>query len=134
MTTDVVFLASVHRAKELLVEERRRLEVEEGLTDAVADTLRAGQLHAAGLCYMLATDDRPGGKPWPSIGIAWRPGDRLINLLRGGALYLAEADRLERAGKPSADRLRRAALAVAEGLSKLIDRGPVPAQREDLHP
>lgn len=121
-------------AYQLLVEELGRLAVQEGLTDTIADTLRRGQLHTAAQCYLLATDDRPGGKPWPPIGIAWRPGDRAVNLARAGALYLAEAERLERAGKPGADRLRLAALAVAEGLAKHLARQAVPAPREDHRP
>jgi hypothetical protein len=112
-------------------EERTRLRVEDGLTDDRVDTLTGGQLHTAAQCYLLSTDDRPGGKPWPSIGLAWRPGDRTVHLARAAALYLAEAERLDRAGHPGADRLHRAAAAVAEGLSKLIDRRPIPAPRED---
>lgn len=128
MTTAVVPIGLT-----VILEERERLRTEDGLTDDAADRLTAGQIHAAAQCYLLSTDSRPGGKPW-LVGFAWRPGDRTVHLARAGGLYLAEAERLDRAGKPAADRLRRAALAIAEGLSKLIDRGPIPAQGEDHRP
>lgn len=134
MTAAIEVTGPVFQAHQLLVQERRRLEVEEGLTDTAADKLVDNQLHTAAQCYLLSTDHRPGGKPWPSIGIAWRPGDRLVHLARAGALYLAEAERLERARKPAAARLRRASLAIAEGLSKHLARQAVPAQREDHRP
>lgn len=112
----------------LIIGERcRQLEVE-GYRSDRDDTYTAGQLAKAARCYLsMAADARnvgpPAGWPWPRD--AWKPRDRPSNLIRAGALLLAEADRLARAGRRAqAEAVRRNAKAIAEGLTRLLTAPP----------
>ena len=107
---------------DVLAERRRQREVE-GWTDEHDDAHRPGQLAAAGATYAyfasLSDEDREyhGRAPyrgglfsvvrylWPSYpGEAyggwswnwWKPKDRRRDLIRAGALVLAEIERLDR--------------------------------------
>ena len=86
---------------ELIARERERQKVVEGYTDEHDDHEHdVGDLARAGLCYENATPDAaqrhstPYGFPWAAQW--WKPKDRLSNLIRAGALYQAEIDRLSR--------------------------------------
>jgi len=100
---------------ELIAAERRRQIEEEGWTAEHDDRHKHGELAAAAACYAVAETPvytlrsySVGGDPrlpqyklenvWPvgwSPG-AWKPKDRLRNLIRAGALIAAEIDRLQR--------------------------------------
>lgn len=92
---------------EIRAERRRQVEVE-GWTaehdDAhePGDLLRAGVLyynHAAGFYPLnFREDGAPAGWPWDAKW--WKPKDKRRDLVRAGALCLAEKERAERIGPP----------------------------------
>lgn len=66
------------------------------------DAYTDGQLRAAANCYVKAPAVEVGKIPdnWPWDASWWKPSkDRIRDLAKAGALYLAEADRLKRAEK-----------------------------------
>lgn len=74
-------------------ERRRQVEVE-GWTAEHDAQHSADELTGAAACYLNAADanaKQPRRWPWDSQW--WKPKDRLRNLERAGALYLAAADR-----------------------------------------
>lgn len=82
-------------------ERRRQIEVE-GRTLEHDDEYTNGDLAAAAGCYALhAHDDNASmeGAPvwWPWETEWWKPGDPRRNLVKAGALILAEIERLDRA-------------------------------------
>lgn len=85
---------------QLITEERERQISAEGYSHAHDDRHDRSELsHAAG-CYLLAEGPHDGmPSVWPWGAEWWKPKDRLKNLVRAGALFLAEAQRLERAGE-----------------------------------
>lgn len=92
------------RALRDVVAERTRQRAEEGWTEKHDDAHTDGSLARAAACYIL-TDDWPGpGIPdsvhrhWPrSWSWSWyKPKDRRRDLVRAGALILAEIERLDR--------------------------------------
>ena len=101
--------AAVRRSKmtpiqKINAERKRQIDVE-GWTSEHDDTHDQGEmLHAAMLYYAFAKlgpDDmtlRADGAPigWPWDASCWKPKDRERNLVRAGALCLAERDRLRR--------------------------------------
>ena len=91
--------------RDVAAERRRQIEVE-GWTPEHDDKHRSGGMAVAAACYALAgtMPDRPLGeiltKLWVWTGWAiswWKPKDRRHNLIRAGALILAEIERLDRA-------------------------------------
>lgn len=72
--------------------ERRRQTDEEGWTADHDDEYTKGQLAAAATCYVT-------GFPlyWPWLRSWWKPTTRRRNLVKAGALILAEIERLDRA-------------------------------------
>lgn len=84
----------------LIQAERARQITEEGYSDAHDDALYEYALCDAGDCYREAKDRyAPLKRTWPFEAGSWKPRDRKSNLVRAGALYLAHAARLERAGE-----------------------------------
>jgi hypothetical protein len=83
---------------ELIESERRRQVAEEGHTSERDDMYIDGELAKAARHFEVFDRETPStrswGWPWPSI--TFKPLARLDNLVRAGALYLAEAARLER--------------------------------------
>ena len=95
-------------AAHLIGEERRRQIKIEGWTLEHDDTHTDGEMLRAAVIYMNHGTERqspiqPSGAPlaWPWGVEWWKPKDRRRNLIRAGALCLAEKQRLSRAGKPS---------------------------------
>ncbi|EMV3551293.1 hypothetical protein AACI63_001068 [Escherichia coli] len=60
-----------------------------------------GELAMAAVCYIneTGTVNRNGGKPWgwPWDASWWKPNARRRNLVKAGALILAEIERIDRA-------------------------------------
>jgi transcriptional regulator with XRE-family HTH domain len=93
------------RGVELIAAERRRQVEAEGYDAAHDDEHGGGELAQAAAAYawpgehMRTRDGRTVHRsvlwPWDGDG-SWRPGDRLRDLTRAGALIAAEIDRLER--------------------------------------
>jgi hypothetical protein len=93
-------------AIDLIRTERQRQIDMEAWTPEHDDTHEDGELLRAGVIYIWHGTDRAApiredGAPfsWPWDVSYWKPRDRRSNLVRGGALCLAEKERLERAGK-----------------------------------
>lgn len=88
--------------EEIAVERRRQVEVE-GWTLEHDDGHDMGQLAAAASCYALYSTFpdaiRKGLRPnaWPWVG-TWHPKTGRCDLIRAGALIVAEIERLDRAG------------------------------------
>lgn len=94
---------ALSQAVQAVCDERERQKTKEGWTEEHDDTHSDGALaHAAG-CYVIFGDDKwtfPVGHPpirfWPWDAEWWKPGDRERNLVKAGALILAELERLYR--------------------------------------
>jgi hypothetical protein len=89
----------------LIASERRRQVEAEGWTPEHDDEHTGEGLAAAAACYARPPKLRPfavrecGQTPliWPWEPKWWKPGDRVRELVKAGALIAAEIDRLQRA-------------------------------------
>lgn len=96
------------KAYSLIAAERLRQISEEGWTPEHDDAHDDGSLLLAGIVYLhhgtdLATANREDGVPrgWPWDTVWWKPRSRAKNLIRAGALCIAEQDRCVRANLPT---------------------------------
>lgn len=86
-------------ARDVLAERQRQISAESWTPehdDAYADE----QLARAAVCYALPQGDYEIPEPpefWPWDAAWWKPGDRRRELIKAGALILAEIERLDRA-------------------------------------
>jgi hypothetical protein len=92
---------------ELIAAERKRQIEVEGWTPEHDDQWKRGELALAAYAYVLPEDERPGvtdsqGKftpsGWPWAQSWWKPtpDDRIRELVKAGALIVAEIERLQR--------------------------------------
>lgn len=84
----------------LLCDERLRQRKVEGWLRTHDDKHEHGELALAAICYQAA--EGPESRvphDWPFENSEWKPKDRLRNLVRAGALFLAESERLGRAAE-----------------------------------
>lgn len=96
-------------AADVLAERRRQIEVE-GWTPEHDDEYDAGELSDAAGCYALVAsipeEHRPRSVPrfWPLQWRVnwWKPTTQRRDLVKAGALILAEIERLDRAAAPEA--------------------------------
>ena len=92
---------SVSRAaRDVLVERRRQISVE-GWTPEHDDGHRHDDLPRAAACYALSAAGYRGDDPahlrfWPWLGRWWKPSTPRRDLVKAGALILAEIERLDR--------------------------------------
>ena len=93
-------------AADVLAERRRQIE-EEGWTPQHDDNWPSGTLSLAAACYAMPKQDRQSKHGsgvsvwralWPFDGW-WKPSDRRRDLVKAGALILAEIERLDRAAE-----------------------------------
>lgn len=87
------------RAAEDVLRERWRQIDREGWTSAHDDKHTDGEMAQAASCYAWYAT---GVKPpllWPWEDCWWKPGDRRRDLVKAGALILAEIERLDRFAK-----------------------------------
>lgn len=93
---------------ELIAEERARQITEERWDASHDDKHIAGELSSAAACYaegsMLFVDTHDGDSQsmgfeclWPWEAKDWKPGSRIRELQKAGALIAAEIDRINRA-------------------------------------
>lgn len=94
-------------ARELVSAERQRQIEVEGWTAEHDDAHARGEMLWAATIYRASArreplNLRPDGAPtgWPWEASWWKPKDPLSDLVRAGALCLAEADRARRANQP----------------------------------
>ena len=89
-----------HAARDVLAERQRQIEVE-GWTPENDDAYQSGDIADAAACYAMTSPrmrgDRSAPFDWPWVGRWWKPTDRRRNLVKAGALILAEIERLDRA-------------------------------------
>lgn len=92
--------AQTAAARDVLAERQRQISVE-GWTPEHDDRYTTGALATAAGCYAMFTLAYPPGDPvsfWPWSPSWWKPSDESRrNLVKAGALILAEIDRLDRA-------------------------------------
>ncbi|WP_193339796.1 hypothetical protein [Ruegeria sp. TM1040] len=95
-------------ALDRIIAERQRQISVEGWNQAHDDAHTGGELATAAFLYLshgtvhdtvLRADGAPKGWPWERDW--WKPRDRLRNLERAGALFLAEIERRKRASLPA---------------------------------
>ncbi|HCS4892489.1 TPA: ead/Ea22-like family protein [Escherichia coli] len=115
-TTVLALLASLEAAEKRIAElearafnpaildviaERQRQQSVEGWMPEHDDEHCNGELAMAAVCYIneTGTVNRNGGKPWGCHWDAswWKPNARRRNLVKAGALILAEIERIDRA-------------------------------------
>jgi len=89
-------------AVEMIEAERHRQVGEEGRTVAHDLTHTDGELARAAACYAFPHNWRVAGETAPPVGWPWEreawkptPNDRIRELVKAGALILAEIDRLQ---------------------------------------
>lgn len=88
---------------EVIAAERKRQVEVEGWTSEHDAKLRREELASAAACYATPVKWRPfpvrqdGQAPliWPWSPKWWKPGDRIRELAKAGALIAAEIDRLQ---------------------------------------
>lgn len=137
--------------KIVLAERKRQMQVE-GFDSARDDGYTNGELGRAAQCYereasqremvdvaiegdkwAVLTGPHQEGYPtmpesWPFPPTWWKPGDRIRELAKAGALYLAEAERLKRAGEPEkASDVEKQALGCCAGIDNLYKVTPMSA-------
>lgn len=112
-------------ARDVLAERRRQME-QEGWTPAHDDEHGDGSMADAAGCYAAFAYSWSGlGRPpslWPWAPVWWKPGNPRCNLVKAGALILAEIERVDRLAKviqqDESERIDRASTASAEGGEK----------------
>ncbi|CFK42777.1 gp41 [Burkholderia pseudomallei] len=106
-------------ARDVLAERRRQVE-QEGWTPEHDDAHSTGDMALAAACYAAADNaNYPPAEPpdlWPWDSDWWKPSDERRNLVKAGALIIAEIERLDR--RP--DCVRAADEACAD-VQKLVD-------------
>lgn len=95
--------ANTPRAWFDVLAERRRQISDEGWTPEHDDQHGDGELAAAGATYALSAAsgivEQPFHRTWPWLNAWWKPTDPRRDLVKAGALILAEIERLDRADK-----------------------------------
>lgn len=81
--------------QEIAAERRRQIEAE-GWSEKHDDKHGLGELAVAAACYTRGTKWFGAEYVWPWSDTWWKPKDRRRNLVRAGALIVAEIERLDR--------------------------------------
>lgn len=86
----------------LIAAERQRQVSVEGWTTVHDDGHELGEMARAASCYAMPDGWRHQLVKlcWPWDATWWKPGDRIRELVKAGALVAAEIDRLQRAAAP----------------------------------
>ncbi len=127
-----------HAARDVLAERQRQIEVE-GWTPEHDDAHSLGQMASAALCY-LAEDiphwarQQAHGCYWPWDAEWWNPGDHRRNLVKAGALILAEIERLDRATRPRTGGRRQMKVLIVGGQNRgqVVDVEATPSNMLEL--
>lgn len=108
------------KAIDLIKEERKRQISEEGFTESHDDRHTSGEIGDAAICYASAAAKMARGEsleyvrecvsamdrgfPWPWEESWWNPSSTQIkNLIKAGALIVAEIERLQRAEEKASE-------------------------------
>ena len=89
-------------ARDVLAERQRQISAE-GWTTAHDDKYTGCELAAAAATYAVCTDPEQlkicGAVAWPWLRCWWKPVNYRRNLVKAGALLLAEIERIDRQGR-----------------------------------
>ena len=110
--------------EEIAAERRRQLEAE-GYDAGHDDGHEAGDLAVAAACYAMnaglgAYPSFPAGQPepaWPWGDKAWKPKNPRRDLVRAGALIVAEIERLDRTAFAAADETKATSVPARIGMA-----------------
>lgn len=98
----MIFDNLTNAARDVLAERQRQISTE-GWTPEHDDRYVNGDLASAASCYVINVceggDPEGEGRPpfgWPWSAEWWKPTDRRRDLVKAGALILAEIERLDR--------------------------------------
>ena len=86
-------------ALEILTERFRQISDEGWSLDRDDDEHDAGELADAAACYALGKPWEIVKQLWPWSQMWWKPTDKRRNLVKAGALIVAEIERLDRVEK-----------------------------------
>lgn len=98
-SADARDVALTAAARDVLAERARQISAE-SWTPEHDDEHRDNELSRAAACYAIGSvsvSGIDGMSIWPWHGIWWKPADERGNLIKAGALILAEIERLDRA-------------------------------------
>lgn len=87
------------KASDDVLAERERQKSVEGWTETHDDEHYLGEIACAAAAYAMHANrsiDTPSGYLWPWDATSFKPKDERSNLVRAGALILAEIERLDR--------------------------------------
>lgn len=86
--------------EDIAAERKRQIEVE-GWTPHHDDRHASGEMAEAAACYAITAGTGSLFPPlqWPWSNDWWKPKDRRRDLVRAGALIVAEIERLDRAAE-----------------------------------
>ena len=91
------FLPPISPAAHDILVERDRQICEEGFDSEHDDKYQAGELTRAAACYAMSDTRFDMHRYWPWKPHWWKPKSRRVDLIRAGALIIAEIERLDRA-------------------------------------
>lgn len=96
--------ALTQAARDVLAERQRQISVE-GWTAEHDDQHIDGEIAAAAATYAMSAAncivEQPFYRTWPWRNSWWKPSTTRRDLVKAGALILAEIERLDRAARPS---------------------------------
>lgn len=133
-----------HKAKalELILAERHRQIAEEGYTPEMDDLCIGHELMIAGACYERDPDRRERkflAHCWPFDKEAWKPTahlgreGRIRELVKAGALFTAELDRLNRINKLMTPHKAAAKRRIERVIIKLALHLQLAERKEAIH-
>lgn len=112
---------------QLIADERKRQIEKEGWTSEHDDAHKLGELEDAAACYRYHGEELKPPYAWPWDAEWWKPtpGEPIRALIKAGALYQAELDRMYRAGFdgllfPLIGDTKRQVQAVAQKIDELL--------------
>jgi hypothetical protein len=92
--------AEPSKALKAIVDERQRQIEVEGWTSEHDDEHWGMEMAFAASCYCIANEGEAPSAIWPWDWSWWKPKDHRSNLIKAGALIVAEIERLDRAALP----------------------------------
>ena len=100
-------IETLTQAERDVIAERRAQVTREGFTPEHDDAYLDGELSGAAACYALKGTNHWARKQavgmfWPFSRVWWKPKSPRADLVRAGALILAEIERLDRAAARAA--------------------------------
>lgn len=128
-----------HSSLDAVWAERQRQIVVEGFSSEHDDTLTSGALASTAACYAIGSkfvigslESKRKTDIWSFLSSWWKPKDQRSNLVKAGALILAEIDRLDRAAAREAESQSQAAEAITDAQAVQMIAQDLEANAEDI--